>query len=300
MQAIQILDIGLLFVITALVSGNNLSAATGPLVGSRTLSKTGGIVLGIAGYSAGFIVEGTRMVAASRYLLPQSYTLVASLFLATIIIFIVATILRSPLSLVMVLIGTSIGLSIRNGYSINFPFLELMIAIWIIAPVVAIFVSYAVNRKVAEVRWKSAWNATTFFKLALVGAAAFTAFTLGANTIGLLAAFYGFGLLSNLLVVLGIAFGCLFLSGGVLRRVGEDMYALRYSNALVSTAVSATMVEVSTIFGMPLSNTQTLTSSVFGSGISYRVKAIFVRPFIIVVITWIISPLIGVALGYLI
>lgn len=300
MLQIEILDIVLLFILSALVAGNNLSAAMGTLVGSRTLSKTGGVLLGIIGYSVGFLTEGSRMNAASASLLPHSYGLVASLFLATIIIFIVAEIVRSPLSLTMVLIGVSIGLSIRNDFSVNYPFVEFMIITWVLAPVIAIAASYYINRRVAAVRWKSAWNVTAFFRIALVAAGVFTAFTLGANTIGLIGAFYGFNYLAELSVVGGIIFGCLLLSGGVLRRVGEDMYALRYSNALVSTAVSSIMVEAATVFGVPLSNTQTLTSSVFGSGLSYRMKAIFVRPFLLVVLTWVVSPLVGLALGFVI
>lgn len=296
----NILDIVLLVALSALVSGNNLSAAMGTLVGSRTVSKAGGILLGIAGYSAGFLAEGSRMSVAAGNLLPHSFSLVAPLFLGTVIIFIVAELLRSPVSLVMVMIGVSIGISFRNSFAVNYAFVEFMVLTWIIAPIIAIVLSFLVNRKVASVRWKSAWNVTSFFRIALVGAAVFTAFTLGANTIGLIGAFYGPGVYMEIAVVAGIVIGSIFLSGGVLKRVGEDMYALRYSNALVSTAVSSIMVESATLFSIPLSNTQTLTSSVFGSGLSYRMRAILVRPFILVIITWILSPLAGIALGYII
>ncbi len=300
MFELEILDIVLLIVLSALVSGNNLSAAMGTLVGSRTFSKAGGILLGIAGYSAGFLTEGSRMSVAAGNLLPHSLALVASLFLGTIIIFIIAELLRSPVSLTMVMIGVSLGISLRNAFSINYPFVEFMVLTWVLVPVLAILISFFVNRKVASVRWKSAWNVTILFRVFLVAAAIFTAFTLGANTIGLIGAFFGPGLYMEAAVVAGIVIGSIFLSGGVLKRVGEDMYALRYSNALVSTAVSSVMVESATIFSIPLSNTQTLTSSVFGSGLSYRMKAIFVRPFILVIITWILSPLAGIALGFLI
>ena len=45
---------------------------------------------------------------------------------------------------------------------------------------------------------------------------------------------------------------------------------MRYSNALVSLIVSSLLVEIATFFAVPLSSTQTLTSSVFGVGISGR------------------------------
>lgn len=75
---------------------------------------------------------------------------------------------------------------------------------------------------------------------------------------------------------------------------------MRYSNALVSLVVSSALVEIATIFSIPLSNTQTLTSSVFGVGISYKFKGIYMKSFFIIIITWIVSPLLGLLLGYLV
>ena len=89
-------------------------------------------------------------------------------------------------------------------------------------------------------------------------------------------------------------------SMGVLKRVGEDMYSMRYFNALTSLAVSSIMVEAATLFSLPLSSTQALTSSVFGAGLSYRYKALFLKPYLIVVLTWVISPVTGLIVGYLI
>ncbi|EQB74205.1 MAG: sodium-dependent phosphate transporter [Ferroplasma sp. Type II] len=64
--------------------------------------------------------------------------------------------------------------------------------------------------------------------------------------------------------------------------------------------VSSLLVEIATFFAVPLSNTQTLTSSVFGVGISYKYKAIYMRPFLIIILTWVLSPTIGFILGYLV
>ncbi len=75
---------------------------------------------------------------------------------------------------------------------------------------------------------------------------------------------------------------------------------MRYTNAFISLIVSAALVETATLFGIPpLSNTQTLTSSVLGTALSYRYKAVYVRPFLIVIATWVLSPVTGMALGYL-
>jgi Phosphate/sulphate permeases len=100
-----------------------------------------------------------------------------------------------------------------------------------------------------------------------------------------------------LLLLLGIAFGSFFLSSGVIKRVGQEMYMMRYTNAFVSLVVSSVLVEAATIIGLPLSNTQTLTSSVFGTGLSYKSRAMASKPFLITVATWVVSPLLGILFG---
>jgi PiT family inorganic phosphate transporter len=293
------LSIGLEFLLAMFVSGNNLSAAVGTLVGSKIISRAGGILIGAAGFSAGFLVQGRYMNSVALTLLPHSTYLVTILFLIVIVIFVVAQVLKSPLSLSMALVGTAVGISLRIGSGINTGYLELLLGIWIVSPIAAIILSYFGNLYLGRFQLNKTWNMASALKVLLLLTSAFTAYTLGANTIGLLGGFEGFTLASILSVLAGIAVGSTFLSAGVLKRVGEDMYSMRYFNALVSLIVSSFMVEGATLFSFPLSNTQTLTSGVFGAGLSYKYKALFVRPFLVVVITWIVSPLIGMFLGFL-
>ena len=109
------------------VSGNNLSAAVGTLVGSRIISRAGGILIGAAGFSAGFLLQGRYMNSVALTLLPHSTYLVTILFSIVIVIFLVAQILKSPLSLSMALVGTAVGISLRIGSGINTGYLELLL-----------------------------------------------------------------------------------------------------------------------------------------------------------------------------
>lgn len=125
------LSIGLEFLLAMFVSGNNLSAAVGTLVGSKIISRAGGILIGAAGFSAGFLVQGRYMNSVALTLLPHSTYLVTILFLIVIVIFVVAQVLKSPLSLSMALVGTAVGISLRIGSGINTGYLELLLGIWI-------------------------------------------------------------------------------------------------------------------------------------------------------------------------
>ncbi len=296
----SILIIVLSVLLTAMVAGNNLSAAVGTLIGSRILSRAGGVLIGILGFSAGLLVQGNSLHGTARTLIPGSDPLIVYALSVALVIFILATILRVPLSLIMALVGTSIGMSFRLGYSVNSSLVLLIILTWVIAPLASIFLALAINRLFIRSTPSDIWRFALSMKLALIVVSFLTAFTLGANTLGFIEQVSGLHGLSVFYLIVGIVGGSVFLSRGVIKRVGQEMYLMRYTNAFVSLVVSSALVEGATLFGIPLSNTQTLTSSVFGTGLSYRNKLMEMRPFLLTVATWIVSPLLGLLLGFLV
>jgi PiT family inorganic phosphate transporter len=72
---------------------------------------------------------------------------------------------------------------------------------------------------------------------------------------------------------------------------------MRYPNATATLVVSTVLVEIATILKIPLSNTQALSSAVFGTGISYKSKFVSLKPFLIIALSWVIVPLIGFTTG---
>lgn len=286
--------------LTAFVAGNNLSAAVGTIIGSRTISRTWGIFIGISGFVLGLLLEGQRMQSAVDALLPQSQVYVTYALFISLLIFLAAAITRSPLSLTMALAGASVGISIKVGYSYDIGFMRLVIIAWVLAPALSIAFSYILNHLVSVYKFKNVWRTAAILKISLIVASFLTAFTLGANTLGFIADVAGYNVIVLSVMCAGIVLGSLFLSRGVIKRVGEEMYLMRYSNAFISLIVSSLLVEFATLVGIPLSNTQTLTSSVFGTGLSYKYKLLYLKPFLIVLLTWIISPLFGFLMGLLV
>ena len=286
-------------VLTALVSGNNLSAAVGTLIGSRIVSRIGGIIIGILGFTSGLLIQGESLADTATKLIPRSSQIIVFALLIALIIFALATYFRVPLSLIMALVGVSIGLSYRFGYPEHTYLIRIIILTWIIAPLASIALGFALNRKLTGLQPRNVWNFALSLKLALVAVSFLTAFTLGANTLGFIEQISGLGGFGVIYMIIGIVLGSVFLSKGVIRRVGQEMYLMRYTNAFVALIVSSALVEGATLIGLPLSNTQTLTSSVFGTGLSYRNKLMEIRPFLITVATWILSPLLGIICGLL-
>lgn len=299
MDVYFITTVVLAFALSMLVSGNNLSAAVGTLVGSKVISRHGGILIGILGFASGYLIQGPLMSHAATELLPYSDRLTMILFLISILIFLVAQLLKAPLSLTLAIVGTAVGLALRNNLPIDFSYIKFLVVAWVLSPVIAIVGGYVLGRATSRIHMDKTWDVTIVLKILLLVVSFLTAYTLGANTIGLLGAFAGFGIYLVVAVLSGIVVGSLFLSKGILKRVGEDMFSMRYLSALTSLVVSSVMVEAATLFSLPLSNTQTLTSAIFGHGLSFRVKAMYSHPYLLVVLTWMVAPLTGLALGYI-
>lgn len=296
----SILVVVLSVLLTALVAGNNMSAAVGTLIGSRILSRTGGILIGMIGFSAGLLIQGESLHATAQNLVPRSDALISYALLVALGIFALATYLRVPLSLIMALVGTSIGMSIKLGYSLNSSVVSLIVFTWVLAPLASVSLAFLINRLFIRSQPANVWRFALSVKLALIVVSFLTAFTLGANTLGFIEQVSGLRGIYVIYLIGGIILGSVFLSRGVIKRVGQEMYLMRYTNAFVSLIVSSTLVEAATIFGIPLSNTQTLTSSVFGTGLSYRNKLMEMRPFLLTVATWVVSPVLGLVLGLLV
>jgi inorganic phosphate transporter, PiT family len=75
---------------------------------------------------------------------------------------------------------------------------------------------------------------------------------------------------------------------------------MRYANATVTLLTSTILVELATVFNIPLSITQTTSTAVFGTGVSYRTKFVSVKPFLKIAAGWVIAPLLSFAIGLLI
>ncbi len=291
----------LTFVAVMLVSGNNLSACVGPAIGSRIISKRFGILLGTGGFSLGLVAQGAGMTKTVNVLLPNAVLqLRAEALLVAIIIFVIADLIRAPMSLSMSLVGLFAGLSVAGGALTDGMYVAEVVAMWVVAPLIAIVFAFYLIKALRNSQPKNIWQRLQTYKILLIVLAFSTSYVLGANTIGLIVATGGFELTTELLAIFAIFIGAFFLSAGEIRRVSQELFLMRYPNAMTTLLTSAVLVEAATIFNIPLSNTQALTAAVLGAGISYKSKLVSLKPFLVTAITWIIAPLLSFVIGLII
>jgi PiT family inorganic phosphate transporter len=292
---------GLLLLVIAtllilLVSGNNAQASIGNLVGAKVIRTRTALLIEVAGVSMGLLLQGTSMATAATHLAKGlSPQMVLAVLTITLALFVIAHFARLPLSLTHTLPALLAGVALAFT-----SYFFVMILAWMAAPVAALVATPPIARLVAKSGANDIWAKIEVSKALLIILSFLFAFTLGANTIGLIVAVEGFGGLAVPLAIAGVVVGTFFMSAGEIRRVTSDMFDLGYSNAMSSMLTSAVLVEASTLAGIPMANTMVQNTAVFGSGISYKTKFFSTKPFFLVAMSWIVFPVAGIAAGIVI
>lgn len=288
------------FILVALVSGNNLSVCFGGAISSRILSRRTGTILAILGYIAGLLLQGSVLGAAAHTLFPQgSVAEIDAVLLVVTVMFILSQAKRIPQSLSITLTMALWGWGMAAG-TINWLFMGYTVAFWIVAPVLSLLFAVFLMKLFGRVKLRRVWSYTRKMRIALVVASFFVAFTLGANTLGLF-----MNLLPNsqyLLVVIiaAIVAGCVFLSSGPLKLLGNEILPMRYTNAAIPQFVSAIFVEIATLLHIPVSNTQAFVSSIYGAGLSYKVRILLRKPLMKMIYMWVLTGLVSMGAGFII
>ncbi|HXX38449.1 MAG TPA: inorganic phosphate transporter [bacterium] len=285
----------------ALVAGNNLSACSGAIISSRVTSRRAGILITIIGYSLGLGLQGRTLQAGFLALMPNRSDVLVLIALATaIVIFVVAHLTRVPQSLSLTLACAILGISTATHGAISEPFVLTMLAFWVFAPVVSVLLivgSMQCSRQLINER--SVWGTIRGIKGLLVALSFLAAFTLGANTIGFVYAAMPRTWYDLVIAVLAITAGSILLSAGEIRRVGNEILPMRYINSINSQLSSVVLVELATLFSVPLSNTQTFTMGVYGAGLSYKYRLLIGKSAKIILSSWLGMVIISFLLGYM-
>jgi PiT family inorganic phosphate transporter len=297
LDALSIVLAGLL---GAVVSGNNISACCGTIIGSGMVNRRSGIMIAIAGYLLGLSIEGPKLFKVRQAFLPtETSTEIFSILLATLLIFIGGELTRVPLSLSKALTGTILGVSFAIGTLQQTDYLILILIFWVSAPIVATALGMFLVKLDDRFSTRNLWVKLSFLKAGLVVMAFLSAYVTGSNALGLIA-----GVPSNqpqiaiVAVAIGSVLGAFVLGRGALRRLTEGIYGLRYPNAFYSQLLGAGTVELANQLGVPLSTTETVSSGIIGSGLASKMRVMNSRNVFLIIASWVISPALGFLLGY--
>lgn len=301
MTPLDVASLGLAGLLGMVVGGNNLSASSGMIIGSGMVSRRSGVFIAVAGYLVGLFLEGPKLFQVRMVFLPMDTSTGSfSILLASLLVFLGAESLRVPLSLSKALTGAILGVSLALGTLDISGYLVLILGFWFLVPLVATALGVLLVALDDRLSLRNLWLKLSLLKTGLLVVSFLSAYVLGSNTLGLIAGVpYNETLYASLVVGGGSVVGALTLGRGALRRLTEGFFSLRYPTAFFSQLVGAATVELASQVGVPLSITETVSSGIIGSGLARRMRVINVRNVFLIVSSWILSPLAGFALAFI-
>lgn len=300
---------------------NDAANAIAASIGSRSLSPRQAIIIAcfcnLAGAATGLEVART---IGKGILIPEaiSYlTLIAAL--ATVIIWgVIATRLGLPISIshsfVIGLAGA--GMAIAGAEAIQWGVMERVLASVVAAPVLGFIGGFVLMVVLLwAFRRRAPARMRTIFSRLQVFTTAFLAYSHGKNdgqmpigviTMALVIYTGQAELWDNipwwiiLVSALAISSGTALGGWRVIRTLGLKITALQPANGFAADASAATVIEVASHLGIPVSTTHCVASAIMGVGATRRLSAVRWGVTRNIVLTWILTfPVCGI-LGWLI
>jgi PiT family inorganic phosphate transporter len=298
--ALDIVSLILAALLGMAVGGNNLSACSGPLIGSGMVNRRTGVTIAITGYILGLALEGPKLFRVREIFLPiDTITGAFSILLASLIVFLGGELFHVPLSLSKALTGAILGVSLALGTFNSSGYLGLILAFWFLVPLAATALGVLLVGLDDRLSPRNIWLKLSLLKTGLLVVSFLSAYVLGSNTLGLIAGVvYNQTVYATLAVGLGAILGTFVLGRGALRRLTEGIFSLRYPNAFFSQLIGSATIELANQLGVPLSITETVSSGIIGSGLARRMRMMNSRNVFLIISSWIISPVAGFLLAF--
>jgi len=306
MTVILLLLLGLL--VCLVLGANNASACLGASISAGFIRYSAAAGLAAAGILLGAVLEGSKMSKAvfGGVLARASLEIGLVIIITVLIVMAVATFFHLPLSLSGSLVGSAIGVGLGDAVEVNWSFASIVIAFWVITPlsaaVLSIIIHYIMTRVTRSV--KNLLTLNYLYSKGTLALSFYVAYVLGANSVGLINGIYkdfiGNEWISPIASGMATALGIYFLSRGTTELVGKRIVSLSPSSALVSQLSGALVIHLFTQFGLPVSITQALTGAIFSIGLAKRIALINKRTIRRIITGWILAPIIGAAISYII
>lgn len=249
---------------------------------------------------------GLHIIDAHRVTLVAALIIVLSAFALTT----VYTARKVPTSTIQILVFSVVGMGLGAGIPIHWLTLLKLALIWVGAPPVALGLGYVftlgLDRVVGFEPGKPSRQArvvhTLSVVLVVVGGAA--SFTMGANDVsnatGVLIMTHLFSLwTAGFIGGIGLLIGVLTWGKPLLQKVAFDVVHVDLSMASAAQMVQAIVVLAAVSFGFFTSMNQALVGAMTGAGLARGTGSIEWRAVSNIVKGWLIAPVSGIALAYL-
>lgn len=293
--------------LSAALGGNNFSTCLGASLGAGIVRLSNAILIATAGVILGTLFEGHKLsnVVAGQILPTLSAPGLVVILVSSLLVMAAVTLLHVPLSLSQVMVGAAWGLALATGTQIGSMFSIEVTASWISSPILAFLISAAVEIAVLRLgrKAKDVLALNHLYAILTLIAGFYAAYTLGANTLGLVVGLFPQGLADPLILSLvfsaGAVVGIAFLSTGTVRSVADNLVGLSPSTALSAQFGGALSVHLFTQLGLPVSISQVVIGGMGGAASVKRIAITNKRIIQQIIAGWTIGPLAGAIVSFL-
>ncbi len=291
-------------IVLSFTSGGN-NSAIGPaiLMGSGIFKKKNAMILCAISILLGVMVNATLMINYGRTLVvAHEPDRILPIMVSSIITLIILSVVGVPSSVSQLVIISFAGFAVFNLLVINWNYFLLTVVSWITSVSAAIILSAIIyNAFYKYILLKPSVGMSVKVKILVIFMSLYTSYLVGANVIGFVISIVRISLIqidyTVLLIINGIAgaLGLIIIGKRIFIEVGFRLSRLGRIAVIVALLSSNLIIQIFTLFGMPISVTQTITGSLIGINIakgSLRIgssKKMFTN--------WIISPIIGVTIA---
>ena len=299
---LELLYIVIASAVSFVIAANNSAGSVGTLYGSRITSYYKSAAFAGALVMLGTFLEGWKMAGAiGGGMLESPLTLEMSLMVlvATTILLIVFTFFSIPLSASQILVGSIIGVAAAYAMAVNVFFVAWVVFAWIINLVASMAIAFGIYVLMARITQKfHVFSLSKFYTISLFVSSGFMAYTLGANTIGLIASL---SLSYYSIMFSGIAamLGTLLMGKRTVITVGRNITSLNPPRAFSAQIAGAIIVEMFTQFHFPVSITQAIIGGIIGTGLVKGYSELNKKTVKNLGLSWLLAPLLSFALTFL-
>ncbi len=299
---LEVIYLILVSIVSFLIAANNSAGSVGIIYGSRitpyyTASFMGGLFVML-----GTLLEGWKMVGALKGgIIENSLMLYPSLLvlLSTLILLVVFTMGGIPLSASQILLGSTLGVAAYFTLRINYTFVAWVVGAWVLNFILSLLLAILIYYLLIVIaRKRRLFILSKFYTISLLVSSAFIAYTLGANTIGLIASLN----LSNYSILTAGAsafLGTVLWGRKTVITVGRKITALDPARAFSAQISGSIVVEAFTQLHFPVSIMQAIIGGVIGTGILRGKNELNKKTLKNLSVSWAMVPAISFALTYI-
>jgi len=213
--------------------------------------------------------------------------------------------LRIPTSTIQILVSCVIGAGLALGLAINWTTIIQLVILWVLAPLVACTLGFAFTRLLDLAPSFADSGAAGLIGKALVIVGGAASLTMGANDVSnatavFLTTHFSGPFVAGVIGGIGLAVGVLTWGRPLLERVAFDVVRVDMAMATAAQLVQAVVVLTAVFLGYFTSMNQALIGAMAGAGLARGRETIQTHVVLGILRGWIIGPVAGVTLAFLI